>query len=150
MLYGAISCLIGGFVSDWLVRRSANKRLARAVLPVIGCITAAAAVFAVRFVHDPDVAVALMCVAGAAYDFGQAANWASIVDVGGRYAGVATGLINLGNIGNVIQPWLGARLFNLYDWNTLLAALAAAFLLAATMWLFIDPRRTFYDREPSC
>jgi MFS family permease len=150
LLYGAISCLIGGFVSDWLVRRSANKRLARAVLPVIGCITAAAAVFAVRFVHDPDVAVALMCVAGAAYDFGQAANWASIVDVGGRYAGVATGLINLGNIGNVIQPWLGARLFNLYDWNTLLAALAAAFLLAATMWLFIDPRRTFYDREPSC
>ena len=48
-----------------------------------------------------------MCVAGAAYDFGQAANWATIVDVGGRYAGIATGLINLGNIGNVIQPWLG-------------------------------------------
>jgi hypothetical protein len=38
-------------------------------------------------------------------------------------------------------------LFNHYDWNTLLAALAVAFLLAATMWLFIDPRRTFYSQE---
>ena len=42
---------------------------------------------------------------------------------------------------------LGAKLFDNYDWNTLLAVLAVAFLLAATMWLFIDPRRTFYDRE---
>ena len=72
------------------------------------------------------------------------------VDIGGRFAGIATGLINLGNIGQVIQPWVGTELFNTYSWNTLLAALAAAFLLAAAMWLFIDPRRTFYDSEPTC
>jgi ACS family glucarate transporter-like MFS transporter len=150
LLYGGISCLLGGIVSDWLVRRTGRKRLARALLPVSGCMAAAAAIFSLRFVHDPDTAIVLMCVAGAAYDFGQAANWASIVDVGGRFAGIATGLINLGNIGQVIQPWVGARLFNNYNWNTLLAALALAFLLAATMWLFIDPRRTFYDPEPSC
>src|SRR5947209_591814 len=137
LFYGGISCLLGGFVSDWLVRRTGRKRLARAIFPVGGCVTAAAAVFSTRFVHDGDTAVALMCLAGAAYDFGQAANWATIVDVGGRYAGVATGLINLGNLGNVIQPTLGAWLFNRYDWNTLFAALAAAYLLAATMWLFI-------------
>ena len=107
LLYGGLSCLLGGVVSDSLVRRIGNKRFARAILPVAGCITAAAAVSAHRFVHDADSAVVLMCVAGAAYDFGQAANWATIVDVGGLYAGVATGLINLGNIGNVIQPWLG-------------------------------------------
>jgi ACS family glucarate transporter-like MFS transporter len=150
LLYGGVSCLIGGVVSDWLVRRTGRKRLARATLPVCGCLAAATAIFSLRFVHDPDTAIVLMCVAGAAYDFGQAANWASIVDVGGRFAGIATGLINLGNIGQVIQPWVGAKLFNTYDWNTLLAALAVAFLLAATMWLFIDPRRTFYDPEPSC
>jgi MFS family permease len=145
LLYGGVSCLLGGIVSDWLLRVTGRKRLARAVLPVGGCLTAAAAVYAVRFTTGPDAAVTLMCVAGAAYDFGQAANWATIVDIGGRNAGVATGLINLGNIGNVVQPALGAWLFNRYDWNTLLAVLAGAFLLAATMWLFIDPRRTFYE-----
>jgi ACS family glucarate transporter-like MFS transporter len=150
LFYGGISCLLGGIVSDWLVRRISNKRLARAILPVGGCLTAAIAVFGTRFVRDSDSAVMLMCLAGAAYDFGQAANWATIVDVGGRYAGVATGLINLGNLGNVIQPWLNARLAERYDWNTPLAILAVAFSLAAAMWLFIDPRRTFYETEPTC
>ncbi|HEX4592036.1 MAG TPA: MFS transporter [Gemmataceae bacterium] len=149
LLYGGVSCLVGGIISDWLVRRLGSKRLARALLPVAGCVTAAAAVYAARFVSDAGSAVVLMCIAGAAYDFGQAANWATIVDVGGRYAGVATGLINFGNVGNVIQPWLGAWLFSHYDWNTLLAFLAGAFLLAATMWLFIDPRRTFYEENAS-
>ncbi len=145
LLYGGASCLLGGMLSDWLVRRTGRKRLARAVFPVVGCTIAAAAIYAVRFVNDANTAVALMCLAGAAYDFGQAANWASIVDIGGRYAGVATGLINLGNLGNVIQPQVGAWIFNRYDWNTLFTVLACSFLLAASMWLFIDPRRTFYE-----
>jgi ACS family glucarate transporter-like MFS transporter len=149
LLYGGVSCLVGGVVSDWLVRKTGHKRLARATLPVCGCLTAAAAIFSLRFVHDPDTVIVLMCAAGAAYDFGQAANWATIVDVGGGFAGVATGLINLGNIGNVIQPWLGEKLFNTYDWNTLLAALAVAFVLAASMWSFIDPTRAFYEENAS-
>ena len=33
--------------------------------------------------------------AAAAFDFGQASNWASIVDLGGRYAGSAAGLVNM-------------------------------------------------------
>jgi MFS family permease len=149
LFYGGLSCLLGGFVSDWFVRRIGRKRLARSILPVCGCVTAAAAVYGTRFVHDGDTAVVLMCLAGAAYDFGQAANWATIVDVGGRYGGVATGLVNLGNLGNVIQPALGAWLFHLYDWNTLFAVLGGAFVLAATMWLFIDPRRAFYENASS-
>ncbi|MFO0809170.1 MAG: MFS transporter [Gemmataceae bacterium] len=145
LLYGGLSCFVGGWLCDWLVRRTGRKRLARAVFPICGCLAAASAVFAVRFAPNADVAVALLCFAGAAYDFGQAANWASIVDVGGRYAGVATGLINLGNLGNVVQPYVGAWVVERYSWNTLFALLAWAFLLAASMWFVIDPTRTFYD-----
>ena len=100
---------------------------------------------------DPDTAIVLMCIAGAAYDFGQGANWASIVDIGGRYAGTAAGFVNLvGNMGNAIQPYIGAWIFHTFGWSTLFAVYAGVFLLAASMWLFIDPRRTFYDAEPSC
>jgi MFS family permease len=153
LLYGGVSCLVGGLLSDWLVRRSGRKWLGRAVFPLTGMTTAAVAMYCVRYVDDPNHAVVLMCLAGAAHDFGQGANWASIVDIGGRYAGVATGLINLGNIGNVIQPRIGAWIFNRYDWNTLFTVLSTSFLLAASMWLLIDPRRRFYepaDKEHSC
>ena len=89
-----------------------------------------------------------MCVAAAAYDFGQAANWASIVDMGGRHAGIALGLINMvGNLGNSAQPYIGARVFNTFGWTTLFGVYAVAFLLAMSMWTIINPTRRFYEAK---
>jgi nitrate/nitrite transporter NarK len=88
-----------------------------------------------------------MCVASAAFDFGQAANWASIVDIGGRNAGIAMGFINMvGCLGNAAQPYIGARIFNTFGWGALFGLYAAAFLVSMTTWAVIDPTRTFYDR----
>jgi sugar phosphate permease len=146
LLYGGISCLVGGMLSDRLVRATGRKWLGRAAFPLTGLTTAAVAIFAARGVTDADAAVVLMCIAGAAFDFGQGASWATIVDLGGRYAGTTAGFINLvGNLGNAIQPAIGAWIFNHAGWPTLFAVYAGVFLVAASMWLFIDPRRTFYD-----
>jgi MFS family permease len=145
LLYGGVSCLVGGLVSDWLVRATGRKRLGRAVCPVLGYAVAAAAIGSVRLVDTPDQAVLLMCLAGGAHDFGQGANWASIVDIGGRYAGSATGFVNLvGNMGNAIQPAIGAWIFTHYGWDLLFAVYAGMFLVAASMWTVIDPRRSFH------
>ena len=95
-------------------------------------------------------ATVLLCVASAAFDFGQAANWASIVDIGGKYAGTAAGFINMiGNMGNAFQPFVGAWIFNTFGWDVLFVVYSAAFLAAASTWLFIDPTRRFYDRVPA-
>jgi ACS family glucarate transporter-like MFS transporter len=139
-----VSCLVGGVLSDRLVRATGRKWLGRALFPLTGLTTAAVAIYCVQFVSSPDQAVVLICLAGGAFDFGQGANWATIVDLGGRYAGSATGFINLvGNMGNAIQPAIGAWIFNRYGWNTLFAVYAGSFLVAASMWLIIDPRRSF-------
>ena len=146
LFYGGISCLAGGWLSDYVVRRTGRKRLGRAFFPVVGCTTAAAAMVGIPFVKTPGQAVVLMCVASAAFDFGQGANWASIVAIGGRYAGSATGLINMiGNMGNVIQPIVGAWIFHRFGWPVLFAIYGGCYLAAASMWLLIDPRRTFYE-----
>lgn len=145
LLYGGISCLIGGTLSDWLVRRTGRKWLGRALFPFCGLTTAAIAIFCVRYVDNPNDAVILMCVAGAAFDFGQGATWASIVDIGGLYAGTAAGLVNmLGNLGNAIQPAVGAWIFNNFGWNPLFVVYAGAFLAAASMWFFINPSQPFH------
>jgi MFS family permease len=148
LFYGGISCLVGGWLSDLVVRRTGRKRLGRALFPVIGCATAAGAMLGIPFVKTPGHAVVLMCVASAAFDFGQGANWASIVAIGGRYAGSATGLINMiGNMGNVIQPILGQWIFHHYGWPVLFVVYGGAYLAAASMWLLIDPRRHFYEDD---
>jgi MFS family permease len=145
---GGISCLLGGTLSHWLVAKTGRKRLFRAVFPLFGATTAGVAVFCLRFVDTPLQATVLLCVAAAAFDFGQAANWATIVDIGGKYAGSAAGFINMvGNMGNAFQPAIGRRVIDVLGWNALFVVLAAAYLIAASMWMFIDPTRRFYERD---
>ncbi len=145
---GGVACLVGGIVADRLVRSTGRKYLGRAICPIGGTLTAAVAMLLTPFAQDITHAVILMCVASAAFDFGQAANWATMVDVGGKHAGVSTGFINMvGNLSGAIAPWLGAEIFTRWGWPSLFAVYATMFVLAGSMWLFIDPTRKFY--EPS-
>ena len=102
---------------------------------------------AIPYASTPLQATILLCFANAAFDFGQAANFASIVDIGGRNAGIAMGFINIGCLGNAVQPYLGAMIFKNYGWNVLFVVYAVAFLTAMTMWAVIDPTKTFYDHR---
>lgn len=147
---GGISCLVGGVLSDALVRRVRSKWVGRALFPVCGYTCAAAAMLSIRFAETPAQATFLMCLASAANDFGQGANWATIVDLGGRYAGTAAGFINMvGSAGNYLQPVIGAMIFNSLGWNALMGVYTATFLGAAGMWLLIDPTRAFYEEGPN-
>src|SRR5262249_21495453 len=71
LLYGGVSCLVGGLLSDGLVRATGRKWLGRALFPFAGLTTAAVAIYSIRFVSRPEDAVLLSCLAGAAHDFGQ-------------------------------------------------------------------------------
>ena len=145
LFFGGLSCLLGGWLSDRLVRATGWTRWGRACFPIAGCATAASAIFCIRFTHSYTSAIVLMCITAAAFDFGQGANWAAIINIGGRYAGTATGFINMiGNLGNALQPFIGAMIFTRHGWGALFAVYAAAYLIAGSMWFFIDPRRHFY------
>jgi MFS transporter, ACS family, glucarate transporter len=148
MFLAGFSCLIGGALSNWLVQRTGRKRLFRAIFPLFGASTAGLAIYAVKFAQTPTQATILLCIAAAAFDFGQAANWATIVDLGGKYAGSAAGLVNMiGNLGNAFQPVIGAMIFGAVGWNALFAVYAVAYVVAASMWFFIDPTKTFYNEN---
>ena len=102
--------------------------------------------FGLRYVENATQAAVLMCIAAGMYDMGQSANWASIVDIGGRHAGIATGFINMiGNMGHFVQPVVGAYVFTNHGWNAMLVFYAIAFLIAGSMWLIIDPTKTFVE-----
>jgi MFS transporter, ACS family, glucarate transporter len=145
---GGISCLVGGVLSDVAVRRLGRKWLGRAIFPACGFTLAAGAMFCKQFAQTPTQASILLCVAAAGGDFGQGANWAGIVDMGGRFAGTAMGFINMvGNAGNYMGPFIGAIIFRSLGWDFLMGTYATGLLLAATMWLFINPERTFYQEH---
>jgi MFS family permease len=149
LFFGGLSCLAGGALCDYLVKRTGRKRLFRTLFPVAGYCVAAIAFVSLRWVHTPLHAAVLCCVIASASDFGQGANWSSIVDIGGRYAGTALGLVNtVGNLGHFVQPPVGQWVFHHLGWNALFVVYAAAFCVAASMWIFINPERTFYRDSP--
>lgn len=144
---GGMSCLIGGWVSDRLLRVTGRKYFGRALCPIGGVLVAAAAMLLVEHAQSATQAVILMCITAAAFDFGQAANWATMVDIGGKHAGMSTGFINMvGNLGGAISPLLAEWIFNGFGWPTLFVVYAAMFVLAGSMWLFIDPTKRFYEQ----
>jgi MFS transporter, ACS family, glucarate transporter len=145
---GGISCLVGGTLCDYLVRRTGRKRLMRALFPICGYMVAALGFVGLRWASTPLEATIIFCVIASASDFGQGANWASIVDIGGRYAGIATGLINtIGNLGHFTSPPLGEWLYRTFSWDALFVVYASAFCVAALLWLIIDPTKRFYREE---
>ncbi len=149
MICGGLACLVGGILSDELVRRTGWRRLGRAVFPMTGCFITAAAMLAIPHVRTERDATILMCIAAAAFDFGQAANWAAIVDIGGRYAGVAMGFINMiGCMAHAVQPYIGQDIFNTIGWNSLFAIYAVSYLLAMSTWTIINPLKRFYEEHP--
>ena len=151
LLFGGAACLVGGWLSDLMVRRTGRRRLGRVIFPMCGAASAAVAMYCMQFARTPAQAATLMCVASFASDFGQAAAWASIIAIGGEYAGTAFGFMNMvANLGgNVLQPPVGQWVFNHYGWPPLFLLYGGMYLFAACMWLLIDPTRTFYDRLQS-
>jgi MFS family permease len=148
-LFGGIACLVGGTLSDFVVRRTRRKWLGRALFPFCGFGVAAVAMLCIPLTATPEEATLLLCVASAGHDFGQGANWATIVDVGGRYAGTAAGFINMvGNAGNYLQPVIGQFIFKYYGWNALMSVYAGMFLVAGSMWWLVNPGKTFYEDAP--
>lgn len=100
LLLGAAGCLVGGWLSDWYVRRTGNRRWARRIFGMIG--------------HGICVPLYLMCMAapnawafavplaftGFFNDLAIGSAWATCQDIGRRHAAIVAGCMNtIGNLG---------------------------------------------------
>ncbi len=77
----------------------------------------------------------------------EGAYWSSIVDVSGRHAGSASGVMNMWtNLGGVICTPLVPLLVSWFGWSFALGSAAVVSWIAALLWLGIRSDETFQDR----
>lgn len=140
----AVGFWFGGWLTDWLTRRTGNLKWARCGVGAGGYAASAAVLILVARVENRNVAALLLALALGLQTTTISAAWAVCLDVGRRYAGVVTGFMNtVGNIGGAIAPLVvGYAVTRFGSWSLPFYVMAAVFVLGVVMWLLVDPRRS--------
>ena len=104
---GALACLVGGFVTDEVVRRTSNRRLARRICGLTGyglCV-----ICFLACPYAPNAAMFFVATSLAAFftDLAIPSAWAVCQDIGGRYAGIVGGVMNMvAGISGALAGWI--------------------------------------------
>jgi MFS family permease len=103
---GAIGCLAGGFLTDWFIRRTGNRRLGRRLFGVLGH---GACVFGfLGCLMAPDVAWFFIAISlcGFSADLTMGSSWSICQDIGRRHSAIVAGSMNMiGNLGGFFGTW---------------------------------------------
>src|SRR3984957_11108326 len=137
----AISCPLGGVISDMLTR-TAGRRIGRCGVAAFAIALAGIFLaFGSRVDNARLASVVLAGGAGALY-FSQSSFWSVSADIGGSFSGSVSGFMNMGaQAGGALTasltPWIAGR----YGWTASFLVAAALCGFGAFAWLLVDPDR---------
>ena len=153
-LCGAAGCILGGRLSDRLVR-TLGPRWGRSLIGVFGFSGAGLCFLVAGLVPYAWLAVTLLSLACFINDFAIPVIWAASADIGRRYAGTVSGFMNmLGGFGGMITPILIPVLLGSLGgdltarWKGVFVVLSTVWFLGATAWLFIDASTPLVEEDP--
>ncbi len=117
LLVGSVSCLIGGYATDFFIKRTGNRKWGRRLFGIIGHGLCSACYFvAILYMKSPWTFVLLIAFAAFWNDLTMGAAWASCLDIGKRYSGIVAGCMNtIGNLGGALAGILTGKIL---DWHT--------------------------------
>jgi MFS family permease len=150
---GALGGLAGGFLNDWLIHRTGNRRWSRTAVGFSGKFLACACMFAAIRQETAMAAAWGFFVVKFFTDWSQPTVWGTCTDMGGRFSATTFSIINTsGSVGAVVTPIVGGLVLDYYtyqvivdgaektitNYNPLFVLVAGMYLVSATCWFFID------------
>ena len=140
---GAIGCMTGGVIADWIARRTGNVMLGRRSVGVGGFLFGAAGYTAAVYVRSPEAAIAFLALASGAHDTTLPVLWATTTDAGGRFGGTAAGFVNFAScLSGMLAPLTAALLERAFgSFHAVFYTAAGLYVVGAALWLTIDTRK---------
>jgi sugar phosphate permease len=138
---GVIGDTAGGLATDALLKWTGNTKLARRLVAIVGMLGCAA--FIVPAALTDDAYIAVYCLTGAMFFLESTIgpSWAVPMDVGGKYSGTVSGMMNMaGNIGGALSPLVFGFLVQFGSWVAPFIVAAVLLVIGAAVWAFwLDP-----------
>jgi len=142
---GLFGDILGGGISDHLLKKTGNVKFSRRIVSVVGFAMAAVAVALAAAAESVDVSIAWFCLAVFSFELTVGVSWAITLDIGGEFAGSVSAVMNtLGNIGASIAIVVTGYLARDYGWGYAFGVIAALAVIAALLNLTIDASRRLY------
>jgi MFS family permease len=138
---GVIGDWLGGSVTDRILRKSNNVRLARNVMVGVCMLLTLLSLAPIMFVSNISITMAALCLAGGFFfnEMTIGPMWAVPMDIAPKHAGTASGIMNTGSaLAAIISPVVGGWLIDITgNWNlpfiVSMALMALGILLSFTM-----------------
>ncbi len=138
---GVIGDTVGGLATDWLLKKTGSAKLARRTVAIVGMLGCCA--FIVPAALTEDAYIAVYCLTGAMFflECTIGPSWAVPMDVGGKYSGTVSGMMNMaGNIGGALSPLVFGFLVQYGNWQAPFIVAASLLVIGAAIWAFwLDP-----------
>ena len=139
LAFGVVACIAGGVLSDWIIRRTGDRRMGRRINGVVGMAIAAFAIAATVWVEDVRLLAFLLCLTFVCNDVAMGPAWASCADIGERAAGTLGGAMNMmANIGGAVSALIAGYLFQHHHPEWVFLIFSCSYALAALCWLGVD------------
>jgi len=144
LLAGMLGDVVGGSLSDLILKRTRNAKLARRGVAVPGFILAGVFVIPAAMVAGPTMSILMLSASFFFLEWVIGPAWAVPMDVGGRFTGTVTGVMNMaGALAASFTAIVYGSLFGAGYWVAPFLVSAAVMGLGALIWAFlIDPDRS--------
>ncbi|MBM3877539.1 MAG: MFS transporter [Verrucomicrobia bacterium] len=142
--------LVGGATSDWLLRRTASRNLARRWMSMTCLFTCAGLIFSALAIEDALAAVLVISAGSFCFALAAPCSYTITIDMGGSQIATVHATMNMaGNLGAwafpIAVPWL-LRLSG-GSWDAVLLVFGCLFLCAAVFWLLLKPEGTVLEQS---
>ena len=139
--------LLGGAVSDAVLRKTGSQRLARQGLAAAALFVCAGLVFSAWFVSHALTAVLIISLGMFCAAVGNPCVSTVMMHVGGSHVATISGVMNMcGNLGAaafpVVVPWL---LANAGGWDAVLICFTALYAGSSLFWLLMKTKPNMFD-----
>jgi MFS transporter, ACS family, glucarate transporter len=139
-------CLLGGVISDWLVRRR-TPYVGRSLFGAFTLLLSGIILIVGSHAENGIVAALLLSGAVGALYLGEAVYYAVAADLGGPYTGVISGIVSMcSQLGGAATAMLTPLLASKYGWDYAFTIAACVTFVCIIPWLFVKPEQRLYGK----